>query len=101
MYSHQLGAGQAVFYATFWRHFEVQVRTFSLPTLFGGKSLHCGIAAREGNNVVKFNFCPGDNNDIQIDFKSTAALQPTISIIGSQYNVCCYFSLFKKKSKRE
>jgi hypothetical protein len=86
-YFHQTGPGQAIFYAAHYRDFEVQVRTFNSPHIYGGNALHCGIAAREGNNIVKFRFCPGDNNDIVVDFKSPLALRPTVSVLGSQYFV--------------
>ena len=81
-----LGPGQAVLYAAPWRDFEVQVRTFNTP------SVHCAIAAREGNNIMKFNYCPGDSFGVQIDFKSEASLQPKITQVGTRYRVCqCRF----------
>ncbi len=85
-YWHYYRPGQQVLYKSTVREFEVQSRLYKHPGWY--PSLHCGIAAREGNNIVYFSRCPGDNTGMIVNFNTPTSMQPIITRSGGSYTVC-------------
>ena len=84
-YWHYYVPGQQVLVKSTVREFEVQSRLYHNPNWT--PAVHCGLAAREGNDVVYINRCPGDVPGLVINFNSPAYMQPRVVQCGGAYSV--------------
>jgi hypothetical protein len=85
-YWHYYRPGQQVLAKSTVREFEVQSRLYKHPNWY--PSVHCGVAAREGNDIVYVNRCPGDASGIVVNFNSPTNMQPIVTRSGGSYTVC-------------
>ncbi len=89
-YWHYYAPGQQVLYKSTVRDFEVQSRLYIHRNWW--PSVHCGVAAREGNNIVYYSRCPGDNTGMIVNFNTPTSMQPIITRSGNSF-VVSYSSL--------